>query len=137
MTRLASTAPFPYTSQRVAFLTASDGVIEQLSLNEAIERAREGAKIYGAWPGEWRQDVFLCDDIVAWADSPAGRNRSGQPTLKVRCRRCKEVVPLTRAGQLYMNHHCVLRARERSSDPANRDGRDWWTALTDWEEIDE
>jgi hypothetical protein len=123
--RLASGTRFPYRSQMVAFMRVESGEIEQISLDEAIEAARVGISVYGAWPGEWSQDVFRCDDILEWADSLDGRNRPGQPTLRARCRECRQVAPLTRRGEFYRNHRCVKDCLE-SNGP-------WWDALKNYD----
>lgn len=64
---------FPYSSKRVCYiLVENNGNVKQLSLNKSekdknLEAARlvdnGEAKIYAVWPGNWRSDLFIIDDI--------------------------------------------------------------------------
>ena len=71
--RLASEAPFPYTSQRVCYIERySDGTLHQIrtkaQMAEAITAARTGViDIVAVWPGEYRSDLFVIDDLDALA----------------------------------------------------------------------
>lgn len=67
------TSNFPYGSKQVCYiLVENDGAVKQLSLNKsekqaafaAAELVKENrAKIYAVWPGNWRSDLFIIDDI--------------------------------------------------------------------------
>jgi hypothetical protein len=61
--RLASDAPFPYGNPTVTFMIVDDGKVRQVTLSEARAQAQQGKAVYGVWPGKWRSDLFLLDDI--------------------------------------------------------------------------
>lgn len=71
--RLASDAPFPYGYPgRVCYLEQSgENVVQCASrdeLREAVTRARRGeSRLLAVWPGEYRSDLFLIDDLDAMA----------------------------------------------------------------------
>lgn len=63
---------FPYDWNRVCYMELSeDGELRQLrykdDLRQAVERARQGSQIYAVWPGQYRSDLFLIDDLDALA----------------------------------------------------------------------
>lgn len=67
---------FPYSSKLVCYFEVwSDGSIEQISaskkgLSTAYGRAVSGeTKIYAVWPGQWRSDLFIIDDLEIFAES--------------------------------------------------------------------
>jgi hypothetical protein len=62
--RKASEAPFPYRSKMIAYMVVINGEIVQITFKEAVAAAESGIKVYGAWPGQWRQDVFELDNII-------------------------------------------------------------------------
>lgn len=64
--RLASKVEygFPYDSKRVAFMVVDDGQIRQTTFKQARQLALRGRTVYGAWPGQWSQDVFVLDNIT-------------------------------------------------------------------------
>ena len=68
------TGCFPYRSKLVCYMElTNDGIIKQLSnRNEKIEaylNAKAGiSKILAVWPGQWRSDLFIIDDIDSFAD---------------------------------------------------------------------
>lgn len=65
---------FPYRSKLVCYMElTNDGNIKQLSnRNEKIEaylNAKAGiSKILAVWPGQWRSDLFIIDDLDSFAD---------------------------------------------------------------------
>ena len=68
------TGCFPYRSKLVCYMElTNDGNIKQLSnRNEKIEaylNAKAGiSKILAVWPGQWRSDLFIIDDLDSFAD---------------------------------------------------------------------
>lgn len=68
------TGCFPYRSKLVCYIEVSnDGNIKQLSSqNEKIQaylNAKAGtSKILAVWPGQWRSDLFIIDDLESFAD---------------------------------------------------------------------
>lgn len=67
---------FPYAAKTVCYiLVTSSGEIQQVhhtkdELAEAYAEANEGrAKLYAVWPGQWRSDLFIIDDLNAFADA--------------------------------------------------------------------
>jgi hypothetical protein len=71
--RLASAAPFPYGYPgRVCYLEQTGENVVQCStrdeLRQAVLRARRGeSRLLAVWPGEYRSDLFLVDDLDAMA----------------------------------------------------------------------
>ncbi|HEU0132705.1 MAG TPA: hypothetical protein VFQ85_17105 [Mycobacteriales bacterium] len=71
--RLASQAPFPYVRPgRVCYIEQTGEQVVQITtigdLREAVGRARAGgSRLLAVWPGEWRSDLFLIDDLDALA----------------------------------------------------------------------
>ena len=69
------TGCFPYDSKLVCFLeVAQNGETRQISNARekliALKNARSGeSKIYAAWPGQWRTDLFIIDDFDAFEES--------------------------------------------------------------------
>lgn len=65
---------FPYRSKLVCYMELSnDGSIKQLSTkNEKLEaylNSKAGiSKILAVWPGQWRSDLFIIDDLDSFAD---------------------------------------------------------------------
>jgi hypothetical protein len=67
----ASEAPFPYGSRRVCYILAdhNEGITQvhgKAELRLAIQRVRAGegeVDLLAAWPGQWRTDLFLIDDL--------------------------------------------------------------------------
>jgi len=68
------TGCFPYRSKLVCYMELSnDGNIKQLSTqNEKIQaylNVKAGtSKILAVWPGQWRSDLFIIDDLESFAD---------------------------------------------------------------------
>lgn len=65
---------FPYGATTVCcFEVWGDGRIQQVertksSMCESYERVKSGeTKMYAVWPGQWRSDLFIIDDIEEWA----------------------------------------------------------------------
>lgn len=60
---------FPYGSKAVCYVeVASDGTVQQGGGNEVYKRVLAGkSKLYAVWPGRWSSDLFLIDDIEAYA----------------------------------------------------------------------
>ena len=68
------TGCFPYRMRTVCYFEVfNDGNLAQLtdeySRIEAYFRATKGeTKICAVWPGPWRSDLFIIDDLEAFAD---------------------------------------------------------------------
>ena len=68
------TGCFPYRSKLVCYMElTNDGNIKQLSnRNEKLEaylNAKAGiSKILAVWPGQWRSDLSIIDDLDSFAD---------------------------------------------------------------------
>lgn len=66
---------FPYGSNTVCFMEVSaNGEIKQLcdytAKRNAYMNALSGtSKIYAVWPGRWRSDLFIIDDLDAFCDA--------------------------------------------------------------------
>ena len=67
---------FPYDSKRVCYILAdSKGHISQIdhtktALQSAYDTVTGGqAVLYAVWPGEYRSDLFIIDDLNAFADA--------------------------------------------------------------------
>lgn len=65
---------FPYNRRDVCYMEVfPDGTINQLSSDsekyEAASRAKRNmSAIYAVWPGNWRSDLFVIDDIDAFCE---------------------------------------------------------------------
>ena len=70
---------FPYRMSTVCYFEVDgQGAVKQIphknksdrdSMRTAYERARAGStKIYAVWPGNWSSDLFLIDDLDAFAE---------------------------------------------------------------------
>ena len=66
---------FPYAAKTVCcFEVWADGRIEQVertktAMREVYERVKkEETKMYAVWPGQWRSDLFIIDDLEKWAE---------------------------------------------------------------------
>ena len=65
---------FPYSSSLICYFEVrSNGEVEQIgkeSAREAYVRATDNhSKIFAVWPGNWRSDLFVIDDLNAFADA--------------------------------------------------------------------
>ena len=66
---------FPYSSQVVCFMELfPNGEIKQLNNDvdkfEAYSNANQGkSKIVAVWPGKWRSDLFIIDDLESFVDA--------------------------------------------------------------------
>ena len=67
---------FPYTEKTTCFIeVSSGGTVRQVSCNksemeEACALAKEGrTALYAVWPGRYRSDLFIVDDIEALSDA--------------------------------------------------------------------
>ena len=65
---------FPYGAMTVCcFEVWCDGRVQQVARTESAmlksyERVKSGeTKMYAVWPGQWRSDLFVIDDIEEWA----------------------------------------------------------------------
>lgn len=72
--RRASEEPFPYDGQKVCYIVITETALGQARYmeekREAVRLAREGkAIVLAAWPGQWRTDLFLVDDIEKLAEA--------------------------------------------------------------------
>lgn len=60
---------FPYKAGHVCYFERfADGHIESVDKRkpwgDRMERLRSGSStLFGAWPGEWRTDLFVIDDL--------------------------------------------------------------------------
>jgi hypothetical protein len=78
--RLATETSFPYGGQRVCFFARrKTGQLHQLQTKAekvaALLNAQRGdLDIFAVWPGEYRSDLFLIDDLnklaVGWGVEP-------------------------------------------------------------------
>jgi hypothetical protein len=60
--RPASESPFPYASRAVCYFHVVNGVPEQVSGKTALREAlADGLRLFAAWPGQWRTDLFVID----------------------------------------------------------------------------
>ena len=64
---------FPYDSKYVCFIEQTkDGEVKDVGTCVGDRRSvyyrvkYEGSKLFCVWPGEWRSDLFLIDDIEAY-----------------------------------------------------------------------
>ena len=68
------TGCFPYGSGQVCYIEVSpDGAVTQLSTvgekRSAYINAQAGiSKIFAVWPGRWRSDLFIIDDLDAFSE---------------------------------------------------------------------
>ncbi len=68
------TGCFPYRSKLVCYMELTeDGNIKQLSLKTEMVTAYYNAlagksKILAVWPGNWRSDLFIIDDLDAFRE---------------------------------------------------------------------
>ncbi len=68
------TGCFPYSSGQVCYMEVSpDGAVTQLSTvgekRSAYINAQAGvSKILAVWPGRWRSDLFIIDDLDAFSE---------------------------------------------------------------------
>lgn len=67
---------FPYDSKLVCYvLVSKSGTVSQVQhsrseLTAAYMAVSEGkAVLYAVWPGQWRSDLFVIDDLNAFADA--------------------------------------------------------------------
>ena len=73
--RRASQASFPYGwPGRVCYIAFTGYSLAQLhgrdEMRQAVRSALDGnCEIYAAWPGQYRTDLFLVDDIAALAQA--------------------------------------------------------------------
>ena len=75
---------FPYDAKTVCYiLVTPDGNVQQVhhtadELKKAHDDAKTGdAALYAVWPGKWRSDLFVIDDLDAFADA-VGIDRQDQ-----------------------------------------------------------
>ena len=63
---------FPYSSSVVCYFEVfSDGSVKQLTnknekLNAYVNANSGKSTIYAVWPGKWRSDLFVIDDLEAY-----------------------------------------------------------------------
>ena len=69
-------ANFPYSSKLVCYIEVnSSGVVKQIQCSEsemeqAYNRVKQGeTQMYAVWPGEYRSDLFIIDDLDKLADA--------------------------------------------------------------------
>lgn len=65
---------FPYKSKLLCYIEVfPNGEVKQLKSitekREAFYNARgKRSNVYAVWPGEWRSDLFIIDDLDAWCE---------------------------------------------------------------------
>lgn len=68
------TGCFPYSCGQVCYMEVSpDGAVTQLSTvgekrSAYINAQAGGSKILAVWPGRWRSDLFIIDDLDAFSE---------------------------------------------------------------------
>lgn len=73
---------FPYRNDLVAYIVvSSDGVITNPHYIDerraAVKALQEGdAQVFAVWPGRWRSDLFVIDDVDAFAAAFQPKQRS-------------------------------------------------------------
>lgn len=70
--RLTSAADFPYGAKGICYFALDGGVVRAVrttgELRAAVEAGRAGTvKLYAVWPGKYRSDLFVVDDLDAIA----------------------------------------------------------------------
>lgn len=71
---------FPYTMSIVCYFEVDkNGTVQQVphknksdrqNLLEACQRAADGTvTLYAVWPGNWKSDLFIIDDLNAFAEA--------------------------------------------------------------------
>ncbi|MDP3767754.1 MAG: hypothetical protein Q8S13_07045 [Dehalococcoidia bacterium] len=70
--RRTSGSPIPWKSPQVALILIADSVVTSTNTvtekREFLQRATDNDTLLIAWPGEFKQDVFVIDDRAeAWA----------------------------------------------------------------------
>jgi hypothetical protein len=65
----ASGKDFPYRSDTTCYIEVhKNGTVSHGGGREAYDRAIAGeSTLYAVWPGEWRSDLFLIDDLDEYA----------------------------------------------------------------------
>ncbi|GAB2992026.1 hypothetical protein LWP59_33845 [Amycolatopsis acidiphila] len=60
---------FPYKAKTVCYIeVGKDGKVTQGGGRESYDRALAGeCQLYAVWPGEWRSDLFIIDDLDEYA----------------------------------------------------------------------
>ena len=65
---------FPYTMKTICYIEVDNsGGVSQIGHNKtdmltAYEKAMQGdTALYAVWPGQWRSDLFIIDDLNALA----------------------------------------------------------------------
>ena len=60
---------FPYTASTVCYIEVSgDGAVSHGADAGTYARVRSGeSRLFAVWPGEWRSDLFVIDDIDEYA----------------------------------------------------------------------
>lgn len=67
------TPNFPYGSKLVCYIEVlNDGTVRQLSdkrdkLDGYLNASAGKSRIFAVWPGNWRSDLFVIDDLDAFA----------------------------------------------------------------------
>lgn len=73
--RLSSEAPFPHCwDQKLCYFELRDGEVTKPqgrnSVRDAVRRAHAGESLlFCAWPGQWRTDLFVIDDLENAAEA--------------------------------------------------------------------
>ena len=68
------TGCFPYSSKRVCYIEVfPDGTVKQVSSvmekKEAFENVScQRSQLFAVWPGQWRSDLFIIDDLVSFVE---------------------------------------------------------------------
>ncbi len=64
--RASEVSHFPYRSQKVPFILVKDGVTlweNTITGKRRLLAEADGLTLLAPWPGEWRTDVFVVDDV--------------------------------------------------------------------------
>lgn len=76
MRNTKSTENFPYESKQVCYIEVSkDGSVTQIHCTKEEIRAsyqrivNDAATLYAVWPGQYRSDLFIVDDLNVLADA--------------------------------------------------------------------
>jgi hypothetical protein len=66
-------AGFPYTLRSICYIEiAKNGAVTAGADAQTYERAQAGeSTLYAVWPGEWSSDLFVIDDLDAYARAKA------------------------------------------------------------------
>ncbi|MDI5979294.1 hypothetical protein [Amycolatopsis magusensis] len=160
--RTSQNNQFPWQSNLVTLVRVGrDGTVRQAQTDPEkralVGAARDGDLLLAAWPGEWRQDVFVVDDLRAArlalglprngttdeaastttpdTDPRIGRKFTAEPRLWERLAQDAELPPVGQQQIAEQNPRAVEALLRRSDlDPGMRsrivDGLPWYSTAT-------